>query len=208
MKKCVFLVLLLFKTLLTLSQPPSDRYLLYQFDKLYNQPFPQFELENEKGDSISTVSLKGKTLYVDFWFTQCPPCIKELPYADSLKKFFAADANIVFVNICIENVERKDAWKKMVKDKKIGGVNLFYARNKPQKVNLLRQYRVEDFPTYMIINNDFKILGHNAPAPSDKGLVQWCIYQATKNVKLSDAFMQWRRNGKGVQEFLTRNLLR
>ena len=202
MKGTFFLAVVLFKTILVFGQNNNDTYLLYQFDKLLNQPFPQLALEDEKGDSINTASLKGKTLYVDFWFTQCPPCLKQIPYSESLKRFFAADTNIVFVNICIENVERKEAWKQMVEDKGIGGVNLFYARNKPQKVNLLRQYKVEDFPTYMIVNSELKVIGHNGPAPSDKGLVQWCIYQATKNIKLSDSFLLWRRNSKEVQEFM------
>ncbi len=201
MKQLVFTVLMLLHVSLCISQPNDYRKLLWQFDMLYNQPFPSLELEDEKGNFIKTDSLKGKTLYVDFWFTQCPPCVKEIPYAENLKKFFAADTNIVFVNICIESIERKDAWKQMVRDKGISGINLFYARNRPQKVNLLRQYKVDDFPKYMLVNSEMKIIGHNGPWPSEKGLVQWCIYAATKNVKLSDAFMQWRRNEKEVREF-------
>src|SRR5687767_11414792 len=115
MRKSVVVVLLLFKGLAVLSQYSNDRYLLYQFDKLYNTPFPELVLEDENGNLINTASLKGKTLYVDFWFTQCPPCLKQMPYSDSLKRFFASDTNIVFVNVSIENIERKEAWKQMVK---------------------------------------------------------------------------------------------
>ena len=82
---------------------------------------------------------------------------------------------------------------------------VFYAKNRPQKINLLREYRVEDYPTYTIVNSNFNIIGHNAPAPSDKGLVQWALYQATQNIRLSDAYEHWFRNSKEAKDYLLKN---
>lgn len=204
MKKAFFITLFVLNVCFSFAQKANNE-LLTQFDVLNNKPFPAFDLENEKGDTFNTASLKGKTLYIDFWFTQCPPCLKEIPYAKALRSFFAADTNIVFVNICIEPVERKQAWKDMIKEKEIGGINLFYAKNRPQKVNLLREYKVLDYPTYMLVNSEMVIIGHNAPRPSDKGLAQWAIYQGTKNMKVSDAYKQFIKNSEEVKEYISRN---
>jgi thiol-disulfide isomerase/thioredoxin len=160
------------------------------FSQLDGKAFTGIELENEKGELFNTASLKGKTIYADFWFTQCPPCLHEIPYAAALQEFFAADTNLVFVSICIETIERKEAWKNMIAGKKMGGIQLFYARNRPQKINLLREYRINDFPTYLVIDSSQKIIGYDAPAPSQAGWVHWALTKAIANVRLADAYKQ------------------
>src|SRR5881398_949665 len=77
-----------------------DPYLAASFDQLNNKPFLGLQLEDTSGHIFNTLSLKGKTIYVDFWFTSCPPCLKEIPYSNALQQFFASDTNIVFLNIC------------------------------------------------------------------------------------------------------------
>ncbi|WP_207494365.1 TlpA family protein disulfide reductase [Aridibaculum aurantiacum] len=120
----LILVLSLVANLLA-AQPPRLVIPPNHFGVLQNVSFAEMELEDTSGQMISTASLKGKTIYVDFWFTQCPPCIREIPYARDLQSFFAADTSIVFLNICIENIERKQAWKDMVKDKRLAASMYF-----------------------------------------------------------------------------------
>ena len=135
-----------------------DRQLAAKFDLLSNRTFLPVDLEDTSGNIFNTSSLKGKTLYVDFWFTTCRPCLKEIPFSKSLQKFFAADTNIISVNICIYNKERKDDWKSLIRKNRLAGYQLFYVRNRPQKINLLREYNVT-FPMYMLVNNEMKIIG-------------------------------------------------
>lgn len=173
-----------------------------KYDLLLNTFFPSLELEDENGNTFSTALLQGKTVYIDFWFTLCPPCIAEIPYAKALRSFFASDTNVVFLNICIENIERKEAWKKMVQEKEIKGINVFYARNRPQKVNLLRELKVNDFPAYLIANKQLNIIGYDAPRPSEKYWVQWAITQAEKNVRLSESYNQMITNEVYFKNFI------
>jgi thiol-disulfide isomerase/thioredoxin len=177
----------------------EERLLMQKFNWLNGQPFADLELENEKGEIVHTSSLSGKTLYIDFWFTTCSPCIKEISHARALHNFFAGDTNVVFLNICIENIDKKDAWKKMVAEKHIGGVNLFYARNRPQKINLLRKYNIL-FPTYLLVDKQLKVIGYDAPRPSEKGWVHWAIHEAANNVSLSDAYKS--RNSQSYKDFM------
>ncbi len=128
--------------------------------------FADLSLEDTSGQLFSTSSLAGKTVYVDFWFTTCAPCLQEIPYSKCLQQFFAADTNIVFLNICIEAFEKKERWKQLVKDKQMQGIHLFYARNRPQKINLLREYNIV-FPTYVLVDKNQNILDADAPRPSE-----------------------------------------
>lgn len=156
------------------------------YNLLKNKPFAELQLEDTSGNLFNTSSLSGKTIYVDFWFTACAPCIKEIPYSKHLQEYFSEDTNIVFLNICIENADRKAVWKQMIKDKEMPGIHLFYARNRPQKVNLLRAYNIK-FPTYLLVNKEMKVIGYDAPRPSE-GLVYYVIQQAGKNISLAEAF--------------------
>lgn len=169
--------------------PVYDEKMPQHYDRFLNQTFPAMEFEMADSTFFNTALLANKTVYVDCWFTACPPCLYEIPFSQQLQTFFAGDTNVVFLNICIENVERKSAWKDLVKRKNIQGINVFYTRNRPQKVNILRKWGIEDFPTYFLVNN-LKIIGYDAPAPSQKGFVHWAIYQASQNIPLSGAYTQ------------------
>ncbi len=178
--------------------------LAQNFDRFLNKTFPAMELETTDSTFFNTAQLAGKTVYVDFWFTTCPPCIKEMPYAQALQTYFEGDTNVVFLNICIENIERKAAWKQMVQERSLKGIHVFYARNRPQKVNLLRQLGINNFPMYLLVN-DNKIIGYNAPSPSEKGFVHWAIYKASHNVPLSQAYTSMAKNSKESRDYLVNN---
>lgn len=189
MKGFVFISFLISISSVCFCQKQNRRYdsLISTYSYLYNQPFPQLELEDTSGTLVKTSSLVGKTIYVDFWFTTCPPCIKEIPYSKALQQYFEKDTTIVFLSICIDNLDRKSEWKKMIKEHAIRGLHLFYARNRPQKVNLLRKYKIT-FPTYLLLNKELNVIGYNAPRPSEIGWVHYAIEQAGRNISLANSF--------------------
>ena len=174
------------------------------YNFLNNKPFAPLQLEDTTGNLFNTAVLTGKTVYVDFWFTACPPCIKEIPYAEKLQKYFAPDTNIVFLSICIENTKNKPTWKQMIKEKQMTGVHLFYARNRPQRINLLRQYQIT-FPTYLLLNKEMKVIGYDAPRPSQTGWVQWSILKAKEGKYLSQSFKAMRANSVEYKAFIATN---
>ena len=186
------------------SSSAYDPYVAATFDFLNNNSFVPLQLEDTSGRILNTSSFAGKTIYVDFWFTSCPPCLKEIPYSKSLQKFFSSDTNIVFLNICIDNIDRKHAWKKIVHDKELQGIHLFYVRNRPQKINLITKYHIT-FPTYMLVNKNMKVIGYNAPRPSEEGWVHWAIAQAENNNFLSDSYRQLIDQSKNYRAFINHN---
>ncbi len=181
------------------TQKQQHRYdsLIDHYNYLYNQFFAALEVEDTSGHLFKTSLLKGKTVYVDFWFTTCPPCIKEIPYTKELQEYFAHDTTIVFLSICIENIDRKAAWKQMIKEKSLPGVHLFYARNRPQKINLLQKYHIT-FPTYLLVNKELSIIGYDAPRPSEGVWTRQVIEQAAKNISLAESFRLSVKHAKAL----------
>lgn len=206
--KTAFFILLLFvmpSVCFAQKQAYWDDLLVRNYNYFLNKPFAELELEDTSGKLIRTASLAGKTVYVDFWFTTCGPCLKEIPDSKSLQQKLGEDTNVVFLSICIENLERKQAWKQLIKEKEMPGIHLFYVRNRPQKTNLLREYKIT-FPTYLLVNKEMKVIGYDAPRPSEKLFVYWAISQAKANIPLSESYKAFVRRSKEYLEFLDKNV--
>jgi peroxiredoxin len=68
---------------------------------------PNIELPDADGNLISTASLRGKYLLIDFWASWCGPCVGEIP---NLKKAYAAYHEKGFEIISISLDSERDAW--------------------------------------------------------------------------------------------------
>jgi thiol-disulfide isomerase/thioredoxin len=56
-----------------------------------------FSYRTESGETVSTESLKGKVVFINFWASWCPPCRAEMPSINELYKQFKNDDRYVFV---------------------------------------------------------------------------------------------------------------
>lgn len=54
--------------------------------RMIDQPAPAIEAADISGETISLSSLQGKVVLVDFWATNCPPCVAEMP---NIKQLYA-----------------------------------------------------------------------------------------------------------------------
>jgi thiol-disulfide isomerase/thioredoxin len=80
------------------------------------QPAADLNFVNEKGQSQSLSSLKGKVVVINFWATWCPPCIAEMPSVNQLYTRLKADSDIVIIPVDADNDFSKSA-PFMVKNK-------------------------------------------------------------------------------------------
>lgn len=125
--------------------------------------------ENHTGDSTSLSDLKGKYAYFDIWATWCGPCIREIP---SLKEVEAKyhNKNIQFISISVDSRDDHPTWVEMVKDKELGGIQLF--AHDSWKSDFIRAYNINSIPRFILVDPMGNIVNADAPRPSDPKLIE------------------------------------
>ncbi len=128
------------------------------------KPFPALPTLtdlNDKEVKYEQLPLKGKLLFIDIWATYCPDCRKELPALEALQEDYKVEP-ITFVSISVDR--DKEAWKTMVKEKKLSGIHLYAS---PEIKELFKKlYDLRSIPRYMLVDKEGNIISINAPMPS------------------------------------------
>jgi thiol-disulfide isomerase/thioredoxin len=141
---------------------------MYKRLKLYGKggQTPLFVFDDVNGKQVALKDLlKGNYVYIDIWATWCGPCVAEIP---SLKKMEALyhDKPIKFVSISIDAQKDKDKWKKFVKDRELGGVQVYAGTGS----EFVKNYNVPFIPRFILIAPDGKIVSEDAERPSNPKL--------------------------------------
>ena len=124
-------------------------------------PSPTFDFKDVNGKLVSLESLKGKFVYIDLWATWCGPCKKEIPFLQKLEHDYA-DKDINFVSISTDYPKDVDKWKTMVKEKKLGGIQLHIGED----TKFVKAYNLQGIPRFILLDKEGKIVDANAPKPS------------------------------------------
>lgn len=142
------------------------------------KPSPKFSnYLNYNGGKTSLADYKGKYVYLDIWATWCGPCKRQIPHLAKIEKLYH-NKNIEFVSISTDDARRnngswdnaKDKWKKMIKDKKMGGTQLFADRG--FQSDFIKAYGIRSIPRFILIDPNGNIVNANAPRPSQESLKQ------------------------------------
>ena len=118
------------------------------------------------GNIVDFKIFQGKYLLIDFWASWCGPCIKNLPYFESLKKIYPSD-KINFISISLD-IESND-WQKAVEKYKLTGYQFSDLRGFNGLLPVYCKVAL-GIPQYILVNNDGKIINYNAPFPNDPQL--------------------------------------
>lgn len=140
-------------------------------------PSPPFEnYENHKGGTTSLSDLKGKFVYVDVWATWCGPCKREIPSLKEVETKYHGK-NIEFVSISIDDERRSgtpekayNAWRTMVTDKDLGGIQLF--SDNAWQSDFIKAYQIHGIPRFILIDPEGNIVSADAPRPSNPKLLE------------------------------------
>jgi len=118
-------------------------------DKIYEligESLPDFELKTINGTFISKTDILQKPCLINFWFTQCPPCIEEIPDLNRLKEQYSDKVN--FIAITFDNkMELSDFLKKT----KFDFIHIIDAQNYIDNIG------VRAFPKNVFIDKNGKI---------------------------------------------------
>lgn len=130
-----------------------------------------FTYPDTNGKLVSLSDFKGKVVYLDVWATWCGPCMKEVPHLNKLEKELHSNKGIVFMSVSIDEEKDKQQWLRMVKDREMGGVQLFASG----RSKITNDYKITKIPRFMIFNRNGNIHTIDAPRPSDPKLKQLLI---------------------------------
>ena len=119
-----------------------------------------FAYPDKEGEEFSLSDFKGTLVYVDVWATWCGPCRAEIPSLQKLEEEYDGNCKITFLSISVDT--DKNTWLKMVKEKELGGVQL-WADGWSQ---ITKDYAIFGIPRFMLFSANGTVISTDAPRPS------------------------------------------
>lgn len=98
MKKILISTFLLINSFFAIGQANDFETKKAKFNAIKGQTAPDFEFLNLNGEKIKLSELKGKVVIINFFFTACAPCVREIPFLNSLVEKYGNE-NIKFISI-------------------------------------------------------------------------------------------------------------
>lgn len=104
------------------------------------------------GSVVSTASLKGKYVFIDFWSTSCGPCIQEF---DNLKEVYTKYGGKKLEIIGVVDEREKDATIKLLKEHKILWPNI---KDNAKTTQIDGYEDINSYPTSYLLDPTGKII--------------------------------------------------
>ncbi len=118
------------------SQAPSE---------FVGKKAPSFSMTDMNGKTISSESLVGKVVVLNFWFVTCKPCIEEIPALNEVYKKYKNNPEVIFASITFNEKEKVN---KFLKKHPLDYPVISDARN------ICNDFSVKSYPTNMVIDKD------------------------------------------------------
>jgi peroxiredoxin len=94
-----------------LSKQENDNEKIYQdyikqiSDKYKQKPAPEIDINLLDGTTIKLSDYEGKTILLNFWFINCPPCLTEITSLNEIQRNYK-DKDVVIISIGLDDAER------------------------------------------------------------------------------------------------------
>lgn len=107
---------------------------------------PEFEVKTISGEEMTSKSLAGRVVVIDFWATWCPPCRASVPELKELTVKYPKDRLVI---ISVSSDSDQDKWKSFVAEKQ-----MLWPQYLDFDHHMTKLFNVHEFPTYIIIDGD------------------------------------------------------
>lgn len=133
-----------------------------RIEKIYtleNKALPEFDLKGIGSKRIKTSDLKGKVTLINLWFTDCFPCVKEIPLLNVLEKKYKDKVNFVAITF-----DSKSRVKNFLKSKKFNFQHLVDANK-----YLKKELGNIGYPKILILDKEgvVRYIGEGIPTEYD-----------------------------------------
>lgn len=139
---------------------------------------PDFELKDQYGNVHKLSDYKGKTVFLNFWATWCPPCRKEMPEINELYKELGENKNdVVILGVAGPNLGREGDTEHIKSFLEDAGYEFPVVMD--ESGEQFTNYGIRAFPTTFMITSDGEIYG-NLEGGITKDIMK-SIIEETKN---------------------------
>lgn len=128
--------------------------------------FPDFNFVDATGKSVKLSSFKGKYVIIDLWATWCQPCLEIRPIFEARAKKYKFHDNLKFLSISVDQDRKK--WENFLKMKPSATTQWFL----PNAQQLLSGFKIQQIPTFIVLDPQGKIYTMNAPRPDEDDFVE------------------------------------
>lgn len=134
------------------------------YKKIFSENY--FDTWKSKVPNVKAMDIYGmpydiqfdkKVVLIDFWGTWCKPCIEDIPKLQALYKKFK-HKNFQIVSIAYDKKDDLDKLKRMVKKEGITWVNIFQDIDDQSPLSLIKKFKVNTFPTFILVDEKGNIL--------------------------------------------------
>nr|WP_295679938.1 cytochrome c biogenesis protein/redoxin [uncultured Lachnoclostridium sp.] len=120
---------------------------------------PDFTLVDQYGTIHTLSDYKGKTVFLNFWATWCPPCKREMPHIEDIyKEYGSNEEDVIILGVAFPNEggeKSKQGIIEFLEDKNYTFPVVF-----DESSNLSYYYNISVYPTTFIINPEGGIEGY------------------------------------------------
>jgi len=110
---------------------------------------------------------RGNVIYIDFWSSGCPPCIKQFEFSVKLKESYN-DKKLVHIYISLE--PDKNRWLKACEKYNLK-TNSYFVVNRYTS-RQLEKMKIKYVPHYIIYDKKGDLVNDIAPRPSNENLIK------------------------------------
>ncbi len=164
----------------------TNALVLWDFSKKTDLILPNHNLIDIENNDFNMKKISGKTHFVTFWATWCPPCMRNKPELEEFKKSLSNNSEIEFIDISFDG-DRKDKWLQYIAEKRPMGIQLL---SEDEQITS-RELNLAGIPMYFIVkpNGTYKKYESFAVAKQMlKKNTNNLAIQKSKSIKKLDTF--------------------
>lgn len=148
-------------------------------------PAPDFTLEDQYGNIHTLDSYKGKTIFLNFWATWCPPCRAEMPEIQEIYEEYGENgSDVIILGVASPEIGREGTAEEIAAF--LSDNHYTYPVVMDTDGTLAYYYGISAYPTTFMIDSNGNVYGYVA-GQITKDIMQSIIEQTVDSTKESAA---------------------